>query len=157
MVKNSIKRIDLFKITFVYFVEKEEKKPAAKPINPPTIVIEKETKKENSTSKEVSVPVVIKEKVSKDVKREEKQREKEEADLRKREKERRRERKANSPGYYDLSTNDRYYSTEQYDERERERDRDLSSISNSSNGSTNRRSHDSPDIDRGISMIKNGF
>lgn len=46
-----------------------------------------------------------------------------------------------SPMYVDQQ-NDRYYP-DAYDERER--DRDLSSISNSSKGSNNRRSQDSPD------------
>lgn len=49
---------------------------------------------------------------------------------------------APSPSKYDPPQNDRFYSLA-YDERER--DRDLSSISNSSKGSNNRRSQDSPD------------
>lgn len=47
-----------------------------------------------------------------------------------------------SPMYIHSEQNDRFYP-DGYDERER--DRDLSSISNSSKGSNNRRSQDSPD------------
>lgn len=67
------------------------------------------------------------------------------------EKRRERERKAmSSPTYIDPVEP---YPNEQFEERER--DRDLSSISNSSNGSTNRRSQESPDHDRGNLIIKN--
>lgn len=63
------------------------------------------------------------------------------------EKRRDRERKTISPPpYYPerSSSQDRYYN-----DIERDHDRDLSSISNSSNGSTNRRSQESPDHERG--------
>lgn len=117
--------------------------------------VEKETKKERESNGKVQDQsvVVVDKKLSKELKREEKQREKEEKEIetRKRDRgEKRRERKTASPGatYYEVSTNDRYYTTDQYEQNDRERDRDLSSISNSSNGSTNRR-QESPDHDRG--------
>jgi len=99
----------------------------------------------------------IKEKTPKEIKKEERQREKErdreEAEVRKREKEKRRERKAAtpSPSYYEIPPTERYYSSlDHYDhDRERDRDRDLSSVSNSSNGSTHRRSQEPPEHDRG--------
>lgn len=127
--------------------------------------VEKEAKKERgeSNGKVQDQPaVVLEKKSSKELKREEKQREKEEKEVetRKRDRDRgekRRDRKTASPGptYYDISTNDRYYATDQYEpnDRDRERDRDLSSISNSSNGSTNRR-QESPDHDRGTQARK---
>jgi len=121
-----------------------------------TAPVEKEVKKDRESNGKVQEPPVVvpEKKSSKELKREEKQREKEEKEIevRKRDRDRgekRRERKTASPGptYYDISTNDRYYTTDQYEQSDRERDRDLSSISNSSNGSTNRR-QESPDHDR---------
>lgn len=122
---------------------------------------EKEAKKERESNGKVAEPVVVLEKkTSKELKREEKQREKEEKEVetRKRDRDRsekRRDRKTASPGgptYYDTATNDRYYnSVDQYEQSDRERDRDLSSISNESNGSSNRR-HESPDHERGRKM-----
>lgn len=122
-----------------------------------TAPVEKETKKDRESNGKVQDQpvVVVDKKLSKELKREEKQREKEEKEIetRKRDRDRgekRRDRKTASPGptYYDITTNDRYYTTDQYEQNDRERDRDLSSISNSSNGSTNRR-QESPDHDRG--------
>ncbi len=116
--------------------------------------VEKEVKKDRESNGNGTVAVLEK----KSSKREEKQREKEEKEIetRKRDRDRgekRRERKTASPAptYYD-GTNDRYYTTDQYEPNDRERDRDLSSISNSSNGSTNRR-QESPDHDRGTLKI----
>lgn len=132
-------------------VEKKVKQVAVAPV-------EKEVKKDRESNGKVQdQPVVVLEKKSsKELKREEKQREKEEKEVetRKRDRDRgekRRDRKTASPGqtYYDITTNDRYYTTDQYEQNDRERDRDLSSISNSSNGSTNRR-QESPDHDRGM-------
>lgn len=50
-----------------------------------------------------------------------------------------------SPSYHPPDLNDRFHGTDGYND---ERDRDLSSISNSSKGSTNRRSQESPDNER---------
>lgn len=50
-----------------------------------------------------------------------------------------------SPSYHPPDTNDRFHGADGYID---ERDRDLSSISNSSKGSTNRRSQESPDNER---------
>lgn len=140
----------------------ETKEPVVeKKVKQVTAPVEKEVKKERESNGKVQEPpvVVIEKKSSKELKREEKQREKEEkeVEVRKRDRDRgekRRDRKTASPGptYYDITTNDRYYTTDQYEsqnDRDRERDRDLSSISNSSNGSTNRR-QESPDHDRGM-------
>ncbi|XP_037040201.1 THO complex subunit 2 isoform X2 [Bradysia coprophila] len=135
----------------------EPKEPVVeKKIKPIAAPAEKEVKKERESNGKVQEPpvVVLDKKSSKEQKREEKQREKEEKEIetRKRDRDRsekRRDRKTASPAtnYYDLATNDRYYTTDQYEPTDRERDRDLSSISNSSNGSTNRR-QESPDHDR---------
>lgn len=139
----------------------ENKEPIVeKKMKPVTAPVEKEIKKDRESNgklqEQPAVVVVPEKKSSKELKREEKQREKEEKELeaRKRDRDRsekRRERKTVSPGptYYDITTNDRYYGmSDQYDREQSDRDRDLSSISNSSNGSTNRR-QDSPDHDRG--------
>lgn len=81
----------------------------------------------------------------------ESKRDKEESETRKRERsEKRRERYIASPTWYESSSQDRNYPSNDI-VYERDRDRDLSSISNSSNGSTNRRSHESPEHDRGES------
>ncbi|GAB0096451.1 THO complex subunit 2 [Sergentomyia squamirostris] len=103
-------------------------------------------KKESSRESSTRASALAKEKTPKEIRREERQREKrEEAKSRKREKEKRRERKAASPTYYDPPV-ERYYPLDHYDhERERDRDRDLSSVSNSSNGSTHRRSQEPPE------------
>lgn len=114
---------------------------------------EKESKKEVKEREPTTEKNVSKERSS----TKESKRDKDENDggSRKRErgeKRRERERKTISPvPYFDAAPIDRYYSNDQYDDRER--DRDLSSISNSSNGSTNRRSQESPDHDRGITTI----
>ncbi|XP_055678901.1 THO complex subunit 2 isoform X3 [Lutzomyia longipalpis] len=105
------------------------------------------TPKKESTREGSNRTTQAKEKTPKEIRREERQREKrEEGKSRKRDKEKRRERKAASPSsYYDAPV-ERYYPVEHYDhERERDRDRDLSSVSNSSNGSTHRRSQEPPE------------
>lgn len=103
-------------------------------------------KKESTKDREVN------EKGKDKISSKELKREKEENEGRKRdrsEKRREKERRTISPTpYYETLPNDRYYDQYEVD-RERDRDRDLSSISNSSNGSTNRRSQDSPDHERG--------
>lgn len=123
--------------------------------------------KDSASSASSASIKVEKSKDAKELKREEKLRDKEEAaDLRKREREKRRERKTASPStYYDVASNDRYYvGNDQYepeirerDRADRERERDFSSISNSSNGSTIRRSHESPDIERGNNILTYNF
>lgn len=118
---------------------------------------EKESKKEVKERESTTEKSVSKERSS----TKESKRDKDENDggSRKRErgeKRRERERKTISPvPYFDAAPIDRYYSNDQYDDRER--DRDLSSISNSSNGSTNRRSQESPDHDRGMSTTGNNL
>lgn len=127
---------------------------------------EKEVKKATPSreSRENSVNNVVREKTSKELKKEERQREKErereESDARKREKEKRRDKRAQSP--YETQPIERYYPSgadhyENERDRDRERDRndrDLSSVSNSSNGSAHLRSQDPPEHDRGKLKIK---
>lgn len=125
--------------------------PSVKQSTSSNSIAEKEIKKEVKERESTTEKCVSKERSS----TKESKRDKDDNDggNRKRERgekrrERERERKTISPApYFDPAPIERYYSTDQYDERER--DRDLSSISNSSNGSTNRRSQDSPDHDRG--------
>lgn len=129
-------------------------------------------KKESSTTREIhessstnsnsNNSTIVKEKTSKEIKKEERQREKErereELELKKREKERRRDRKPTSPpGYYEgvATPTEKYYTVDHYEhDRERDRDRDLSSVSNSSNGSTHRRSQEPPEHDRELKRRK---
>lgn len=106
------------------------------------------TKNSNSSSNGADKEPRVKESEKSSSK--ESKRDKEDSETRKRERnEKRRERKTISPPpHYEPTSQERYYSNNDID-RDRERDRDLSSISNSSNGSTNRRSQESPDHDRG--------
>lgn len=145
----------------------EVKEPVVeKKVKQVVVAPEKEVKKDRESNGKVPEPpvVVVDKKSSKEQKREEKQREKEEKEIetRKRDRDRsekRRDRKTASPAttYYDITANDRYYTTDQYEssDRDRERDRDLSSISNSSNGSNRRQ--ESPDHDRGMCWVTSIF